>query len=75
MDFSDIDDNHFEESVQSDIPSAEIVAAVRHRRRRRRINMSPRERNLRRLESNERERMRMHCLNDAFQVLHNEILK
>lgn len=27
-----------------------------------------RERNLRRLESNERERMRMHSLNDAFQV-------
>lgn len=26
------------------------------------------ERTLRRLESNERERMRMHCMNDAFQV-------
>ena len=29
---------------------------------------TPRERTLRRLESNERERMRMHSLNDAFQV-------
>ena len=30
--------------------------------------MSARERNLRRLESNERERLRMHSLNTAFQV-------
>lgn len=30
--------------------------------------VTPRERTLRRLESNERERMRMHSLNDAFQV-------
>lgn len=30
---------------------------------------TPREKNLRRLESNERERKRMHSLNDAFQVL------
>lgn len=30
---------------------------------------SSREKTLRRLESNERERMRMHSLNDAFQVL------
>lgn len=29
---------------------------------------TPREKTLRRLESNERERMRMHSLNDAFQV-------
>ena len=36
--------------------------------RRRRTTLSARERNLRRLESNERERMRMHSLNDAFQV-------
>lgn len=30
--------------------------------------ITPRQRTLRRLESNERERMRMHSLNDAFQV-------
>jgi len=37
-------------------------------RRLRRHVLSARERNLRRLESNERERRRMHLLNDAFQV-------
>ncbi|PSN45426.1 hypothetical protein C0J52_20837 [Blattella germanica] len=36
--------------------------------RRRKPVLSAKERNLRRLESNERERMRMHSLNDAFQV-------
>ena len=36
--------------------------------RKRRSGVSARERNLRRLESNERERMRMHSLNDAFEV-------
>lgn len=36
--------------------------------RRRRQGLTARERNLRRLESNERERMRMHSLNDAFEV-------
>lgn len=36
--------------------------------RKRRSGISARERNLRRLESNERERMRMHSLNDAFEV-------
>ena len=36
---------------------------------RRRKALNARERNLRRLESNERERMRMHSLNDAFQEL------
>lgn len=35
----------------------------------RKKGVSARERNLRRLESNERERMRMHSLNDAFQEL------
>jgi len=35
--------------------------------------VSARERNLRRLESNERERMRMHSLNDAFQGLREVI--
>lgn len=36
--------------------------------RRRKNALNAKERNLRRLESNERERMRMHSLNDAFQV-------
>lgn len=36
--------------------------------RKRKSGISARERNLRRLESNERERMRMHSLNDAFEV-------
>uniref|UniRef100_A0A146KSP4 Protein dimmed n=2 Tax=Lygus hesperus TaxID=30085 RepID=A0A146KSP4_LYGHE len=41
--------------------------------RRRRQGLSARERNLRRLESNERERMRMHSLNDAFEQLREVI--
>ncbi|GBP78535.1 Protein dimmed [Eumeta japonica] len=41
--------------------------------RRRRAGISARERNLRRLESNERERMRMHSLNDAFEQLREVI--
>ncbi|XP_049861934.1 protein dimmed-like [Schistocerca gregaria] len=41
--------------------------------RRRRPALNARERNLRRLESNERERMRMHSLNDAFQSLREVI--
>ncbi|XP_005102880.1 protein dimmed [Aplysia californica] len=40
---------------------------------RRRKGVSAKERNLRRLESNERERMRMHSLNDAFQGLREVI--
>ncbi|KYN27183.1 Class A basic helix-loop-helix protein 15 [Trachymyrmex cornetzi] len=39
--------------------------------RRRKSGISARERNLRRLESNERERMRMHSLNDAFESENN----
>lgn len=39
----------------------------------RRKGHSARERNLRRIESNERERMRMHSLNDAFQELRGVI--
>lgn len=35
--------------------------------------LNARDRNLRRLESNERERMRMHSLNDAFQALREVI--
>lgn len=45
--------------------NAAAVAAA-HKKGKRRV--SARERNLRRLESNERERMRMHSLNDAFEV-------
>ncbi|XP_077300507.1 uncharacterized protein LOC143921192 [Arctopsyche grandis] len=41
--------------------------------RRKRSAASARERNLRRLESNERERMRMHSLNDAFEQLREVI--
>ncbi|OWF53644.1 neurogenic differentiation factor 6-like [Mizuhopecten yessoensis] len=40
---------------------------------RRRKGVSARERNIRRIESNERERMRMHSLNDAFQDLREVI--
>ncbi|XP_033103723.1 protein lin-32-like isoform X2 [Anneissia japonica] len=43
----------------------------KHSRRRKSYNA--RERNTRRLESNERERQRMHSLNDAFQCLRNVI--
>lgn len=41
--------------------------------RRRKSMLNARDRNLRRLESNERERMRMHSLNDAFQALREAI--
>nr|CAD7459629.1 unnamed protein product [Timema tahoe] len=41
--------------------------------RRRKPVLNARERNVRRLESNERERMRMHSLNDAFQSLREVI--
>lgn len=41
--------------------------------KRRRRSLNPRERNVRRAESNERERMRMHSLNDAFQELREVI--
>nr|XP_055031450.1 class A basic helix-loop-helix protein 15 [Misgurnus anguillicaudatus] len=41
--------------------------------RRRRHNGSAKERNVRRLESNERERQRMHNLNNAFQALRESI--
>lgn len=44
-----------------------------HPLRRRKSGVSARERNLRRLESNERERMRMHSLNDAFEQLREVI--
>lgn len=42
-------------------------------RRKRRVALSAKDTNLRRLESNQRERMRMHGLNDAFQALREVI--
>lgn len=42
--------------------------------RRKKGVLSAKDRNLRRLESNERERMRMHSLNDAFQVRTGDFL-
>ncbi|KAJ7984692.1 hypothetical protein DPEC_G00357390 [Dallia pectoralis] len=44
-----------------------------HHRRRRSHNGNGKERNVRRLESNERERQRMHKLNNAFQALREAI--
>lgn len=58
-----------------DAKGVEGAEGMRARRRRLRGRKGPgkgqatRERALRRLESNERERMRMHDLNDAFQVI------
>lgn len=48
-------------------------AGSRGATRRRRHNGSAKERNVRRLESNERERQRMHKLNNAFQALRESI--
>lgn len=54
--------------------SANSLASVQAGSGRRRKSMlNARDRNLRRLESNERERMRMHSLNDAFQALREVI--
>ena len=43
--------------------------------KRKRTGTSARERNLRRLESNERERLRMHGLNAAFEVKHKNAMQ
>ncbi|KAL8572115.1 hypothetical protein ACOMHN_031072 [Nucella lapillus] len=51
----------------------EKKARTTKRAARRRKGVSARERNIRRLESNERERQRMHSLNDAFQDLREVI--
>lgn len=51
----------------------EKKARTTKRAARRRKGVSARERNIRRLESNERERQRMHSLNDAFQELREVI--
>ncbi|KAM4623705.1 class A basic helix-loop-helix protein 15 [Polymixia lowei] len=48
-------------------------ATLGSRRRRRQHNTGTKERNVRRLESNERERQRMHKLNNAFQALREAI--
>lgn len=48
-------------------------ATGKSKRKNNQSGMNPRERNIRRLESNERERMRMHSLNDAFQALREVI--
>ncbi|KFM72997.1 Protein dimmed, partial [Stegodyphus mimosarum] len=53
--------------------SSSSVTSSSSGNRRKRNTLSARERNLRRLESNERERMRMHSLNDAFQALREVI--
>nr|CEI71554.1 Cs dimmed like protein [Cupiennius salei] len=53
--------------------SSSLTSSSSSGNRRKRNTLSARERNLRRLESNERERMRMHSLNDAFQALREVI--
>lgn len=55
-------------SVNGGNGSASEKSGSGGKERRRKSVLSARERNLRRLESNERERQRMHSLNDAFQV-------
>lgn len=57
-----------EENVEKKARGAGTKRAARRRK-----GVSARERNLRRLESNERERQRMHSLNDAFQDLREVI--
>ncbi|CAH0397915.1 unnamed protein product [Chilo suppressalis] len=54
-------------------PSSTTSNTVTGPGRRRRCAVSARERNIRRLESNERERMRMHSLNRAFEELRRVI--
>lgn len=64
-DSSSVCEDHLRSSSKCPRNSSQPVATGR----RRKTTVSARERNLRRLESNERERMRMHSLNDAFQGL------
>lgn len=59
-------------STTEDSIESRQAKCARKSSRRRKV-LSARERNLRRLESNERERMRMHSLNDAFQELREVI--
>ena len=60
-------------SSNGDCESMERKPKLAKKSARRRKGLNARERNLRRLESNERERMRMHSLNDAFQGLREVI--
>ncbi|GAB1604794.1 neurogenic differentiation factor 1 isoform X1 [Argonauta hians] len=59
-------------STTEDSVESRRAKCARKSSRRRKV-LSARERNMRRLESNERERMRMHSLNDAFQELREVI--
>ena len=63
--------DYFEENGQTSCENSSNAPPGRSGKSRRKNNLAclnSRERNMRRLESNERERMRMHSLNDAFQV-------
>lgn len=60
-------------SARSKRPRRTISIGMSSSSKRKRSGLNARERNLRRLESNERERMRMHGLNDAFQSLREVI--
>ncbi|CAG2159906.1 unnamed protein product [Oppiella nova] len=63
----------YDDISQSDNKSKRLKNLTSNATRKRKSAVSARERNLRRLESNERERMRMHSLNDAFQGLREVI--
>ena len=62
-----------EEEEDGDEEEVEPKRRLGKRSSRRRKALNARDRNLRRLESNERERLRMHSLNDAFQELRGVI--
>jgi len=59
---------HHDEVHNSGRNSSSMMNGASSGPKRKRPGMSARERNLRRLESNERERLRMHSLNAAFEV-------
>jgi class B basic helix-loop-helix protein 8 len=63
----------YDDILQSRSGSKRLKNSSSNTSRKRKSAVSARERNLRRLESNERERMRMHSLNDAFQGLREVI--
>lgn len=62
---------NYSDHIKKSPPTASKSAARKFARRRKAL--SARERNLRRIESNERERQRMHSLNDAFGELRSVI--
>lgn len=68
---SSLSDSGASSTTEDSVESRQAKCARKSSRRRK--VLSARERNLRRLESNERERMRMHSLNDAFQELREVI--